>query len=874
MALFTAIASAVTAVGAWVGSLGIIGSALLKTAVGIGLNLLAQSLAGKPKDPTFSINTTIQGGGDVPRSILLGKTATAGSLVWVNTWGQDGDSKNAYLTQVIALSDLPIKALTGVWVNSEKVDLTGSNTGWGYSVAQYRKDGRDNLWIKFYDGTQTAADTFLTGTCSNHQRQWSSNRVGRGVAYVVITALVAKNMFSGIPSFKFEVDGARLYDITKDSSAGGNGSQRWSDPSTWGGDGDHLPTVQAYNILREIRYSNKWLYGLQGVTGSRLPAASWIKQINKCRQQVQGAHGFEPMYRSGGELPVDAPIATALEAILTACQGRISEVGGTYAIHIGAPDVPVIEFGDGDILSTEEQTFTPFFGLADSVNGISATHPSPINGWVTITAPPLYRTDLEARHGNRRLMSDVPLDFVPYPEQVQRLMKSALLEAQRARRHTLVLPPRFWAFCTPGEYVVWSSVRNGYQAKMFRIDGVSDKGNLDVLVDITEVDPSDYAWDSSTEFRPPVDGAVGIIRPEPMPIISFGALPAVAQDSNGNNRRCGIRLFWDGAVNGVDYVQYEVRKTETLETIYIGRTEEVPRASLIIAPGMLLLPNQSYQVRARYGTYDGNTEFIWADWIRVITDDIRLGPLDIYAINIEQLNKDVSDVLAGLGETRRYVQEELDRIGAMAAEQEAGNYFAVQQLRREASVTSQRLTASYTELVAVSVGPGSAIATRIETLEAKVDEDVAKAVSLLTAEIKEVGETVEAQAQSITQLSVNVGNFSADGLIRITSEATSGSALNRIAFSSFVEAMGETAQAAMWLEAFTGADNKLLSRIVMNADQWIVTNGVNSAVPMTFIDGRLTLQVASIGEIESGMLRSPDGKFVINLAEGYLRISR
>ncbi len=90
MALFTAIASAVTAVGAWVGSLGIIGSALLKTAVGIGINLLAQSLAGKPKDPTFSINTTIQGGGDVPRSILLGKTATAGSLVWVNTWGRMG----------------------------------------------------------------------------------------------------------------------------------------------------------------------------------------------------------------------------------------------------------------------------------------------------------------------------------------------------------------------------------------------------------------------------------------------------------------------------------------------------------------------------------------------------------------------------------------------------------------------------------------------------------------------------------------------------------------------------------------------------------------------------------------------------------------
>lgn len=871
MALFSAIGSAVAAVGAWLGTTAI-GSFLLKTAVGIGLNLLAQSLAGKPKDPTFSINTTIQGGGDVPRSILLGKTATAGSLVWVNTWGNDGDSKNAYLTQVIALSDLPVNALTGFYVNNEKVTLQGAQGSWGWAIPQYRKDGRDCLWIKFYDGTQTAADSFLTNTCSNNRRSWGSNRVGRGVAYVIITALVSKNMFSGIPSFKFEVDGAKLYDITKDSSAGGNGAQRWSNPTTWGGDGDHLPAVQAYNILRGIEYGNKWLYGLQGVTAARLPAASWVKQINKCRAQVPGAYGLEPAYRSGGEVPVDAPIATALEAVLTACQGRISEVGGTYEIHIGAPDLPVISFTDDDILSTEEQTFTPFFGLADTINGISASYPSPSAGWVTTTAPPLYRTDLEARHGNRRLMSDVPLDFVPYPEQVQRLMKSALLEAQRARRHTLVLPPRFWAYCTPGEYVVWSSERNGYVAKVFRIDGVADKANFDLVIDITEVDPTDYDWDSGSEFRPPIDGDLGPMRPEPMPIISFGASPAIAQDSNGNNRRVGIQLFWDGAVNAVDFVQYELRKTETLAIIYSGRTEEVARASVIIAPGTLM-PNQSYEVRGRYGTYDGNTEFLWSDWIRVITDDIRLGPLDIYPIDIEQLNKDVSDVLKDLNDTGRYVQEELDRIGAMAVEQEAGNYFAVQQLRREASVTALNLTASYTELVAVSLGPGSAIATRIETLEVKVDEEIAQAVDLLTTRIDEVDGVVTAQAEALTQLNAEVGNFSAGGLLRITSEATGGSALSRIAFSSYVTAMGATAQAAMWLEAFTSTNNQLLSRIIMNADQLIFTNGVNSQAPMTFINGALALQVANIGEVTAGMIRSPDGKFVINLAEGSLRIS-
>ena len=861
MAIFTGIATAVSGLMASTFLSGAVGSFLLKTAVGIGLNLLAQSIAGKPQEPVFAINGSLQAGGDLPRSFLIGQAATAGSLVWVNTWGKDGDTPNAYLTQVIALSDLPVGGLREVWVNGQKVtlDYNTPNMFWGWQVKEYRNGG-DNLWVKFYDGTQTVADDFLIRTCSNQNRQWDVNRIGRGVAYVIVTARVSKQMFSGIPNFKFVLDGVKLYDPSKDSSVGGNGAHRWSDPSTWGGDGDHLPAVQEYNLLRGLSWNNQWLYGVQNMSSARLPSDNWIKAINKCRAPIQGASGLEPTYRAGGEITIDAPLANALEALNTSCQGRIAEIGGIYQMFLGSPDTPVIHFTDDDILSTDEQTFTPFFGLADTINGVSATYPSASDGWVLKSAPSLFRADLEALHGNRRLMAKVELNFVPYAEQVQRLMKSALEEGQRARRHTFVLPPAFWVYCTPGTIVAWSSKRNGYINKLMRIDGAVDRANLDVMVDVTEVDPSDYDWESGSDYRPPVDGAVGAMRPQPMPIISFAALPAVAQDSNGNNRRVGIQLFWDGSVNAVDYVQYEVRKTETLETIYIGRTEEVPRASLIIAPGMLLLPNQSYQVRARYGTYDGNTEFIWADWIQVITADIRLGELDIYPINIEQFNKDVSDTLKQLAETDRYFQEELDRIGALAVEQEAGTVSEFRLLREEAAVTAGNITAAYTKLVAVSIGPNSAIATRIETLETKVDEDVAKAVTMLTSRIDTVDELVTAQAESITQLTADVGNFSADGLIRITSEATSGSALSRIAFRSYVEAMGRTSQAAMWLEAYTGAGGELFSRMVTIADQWIVTNGVDSAYPMTFVNGELTLGVVNVGTAYFDVLQSRNGK--------------
>lgn len=70
----------------------------------------------------------------------------------------------------------------------------------------------------------------------------------------------------------------------------------------------------------------------------------------------------------------------------------------------------------------------------------------------------------------------------------------------------------------------------------------------------------------------------------------------------------------------------------------------------------------------------------------------------------------------------------------------------------------------------------------------------------------------------------------------------------------------------MWLEAIAGNQ----SRIVMNSDQWIVTNGTNSASPMTFINGELTLMVAKINEITSGLMRSRDSKVVFDLDNKFL----
>lgn len=804
MALITAIAGLIGAVGTFIA-----GSFLLKTAVGIGLSLLAQAIAGKPKDPTFSINGTLQSGGDVPRSFIVGKTATAGSLVWVNTWGRSGDTPNAFLTQVIALSDMPLQSLDDVWVNGEKVTLGSTpHPQYGYPVNGYG----GNLWVKFHDGTQTTEDSFLRTHASNSQRQWQSTRVGHGVAYAVVTAKVTQNHFSGIPSFKFAITGMPLYDPSKDSTVpGGSGPHRLNNPATWGGDGDHNPVVQIYNLLLGITQNDQWFYGLQGVSAARLPSVNWIEQINKCRAGN--------IYRAGGEIPVEAPLATAIEALLTACQGRLSEVGGFYRIYVGEPDAPVASFDDGDIISTDEQSFTPFFGLADTINGIAATYPSPADGWSVKAAPPIYRTDLEVLAGNRRLMADVSLDFVPYPEQAQRLMKSALAEGQRARRHTLVLPPTFWPYAVPGAVLSWSSERNGYINKWFRIDGAVDRANLDVMIDITEVDPSDFDWDSDTDYNVPVDGAVGVIRPPAQPIVDWAAFPDSVQDNDGVNRRAAIRVTWDnteGRLDDVVGVEFEVRLAGSSDVVYRGRTDQPDAGSLLISQG--ILPLTRYEVRGKF-IPGGDRETLWSGWLLVLTLDIRI--------------TDITAYLRGIGEDV---------------------YAAIERIRIE-----QDDLRAYVQTLAQGTDE---VAGRVvdERFVAKRFRDAsAVALSTLTAAISDDEGNLIAVAEALTAVQAAVGNISADGLRKIEVQAGTGDVVARL-----VDMVRATVD-DVWVEAgtivevgFEDADPlKPFSNYYILASKFGIidpNDGDSKVALFATINGKTYINVALIGHLTADQI--------------------
>ncbi|MGO3934763.1 phage tail protein [Rhodopseudomonas pseudopalustris] len=883
MAIFTAFFGAVASV---IGLTGFFATAFVAVgtlAATVGISYLLKQkndAATQSAESHFSAQGQLQAAGDVPRSFIVGYSVTGGSLVYANEWGYDGETPNAYHVQVISLADLPSGPLREVWVNGEQCTLlTGEpHAEFGVPLAEYRKDGKDHLWVKYYDGRQTAADPYLVNRVGSADYPYEATRVGFGVAYVICTALVEDTLFAGFPTYKFVPGGIALYDPSRDSSAGGVGPQRWSDPSSWGGDGDDLPVVQVYNILRGIRYDCEWVYGLQQMTAARLPAVNWVTQIDKCRATVQGESGVEALYRSGGQISVDQPPLAVIEKLNASCQGRLSEIGGFYKYRAGAPDSPTFAWTDGDLLSTEEHTHRPFFTLGKTINGVQARHPDPAQNWAVATAPAYYRPDLEVSAGGRRLMATPMLDFVPYPAQVQRLQKSAIDEAQRARTHELAFPPVFW-LVEPGDVGQWTSVRNGYDAKLFRVDMMVDHANLDVTMAVTEVDPGDYQWDHNVDYQGVTTGPTVIVRPAPQAILDWHAEPYTIRDASGLERRPAIRLSWDGTLPGISGVSFRVREAETEDIVHSNQTSFYAEGVIVISQS--LLPMTDYEVEGRL-IPSAPRDVIPSDWLPVTTPDVRLT---------------AEDISAGIRYQITTLQNQL---------KQGFQEFEARSLELIAQVAARGVLDK--EIFHQETADGRAQVTELAGTVSDLDHSLASYQLTVSAAFGEVRSSVQAQADALSTLNSSFSSYkttvsAALGAVSASVETNSTAIANVTGYvASNWTVKTNAAGAVAGLQLYNSGPGT--SGFVIQADKWGWQQpGVNGGAPTPimsagfvngvaswgftgnmFIDGSinvtalntgtLTAWIANLTYINSSYQTSPSGKMVAVWSESRLEFYR
>lgn len=612
-AIGTAIGGAISAVSAFAAS-SFIGSLLVNTAISVGISLIARALTPKPTIKQSGIQTAVTTtGGTEAQGFILGRTATAGHYVCPPMSHDDGGTPNGLLTYVVELSDLPGIGLSRVILNDGYSDLgPTAHADYGFPLLKQRVGGTDHAWIKFYDGRQTLADPMLVAKYASYpDRPWSSSFVGHGTAYAILTFRYNREVFNNLPTVRFELDGIPLYDPRYDSSVGGSGAQRWSNPATWARSAN--PAVMIYNILRGIRLPTGEVWG-GDVPADDLPLDNWVTAMNACDAPI----GSRPSFVAGLEIKFEMEPAEVIDELAKTCLGQISEMGGVFRMRVGAPAAPVQFITDEDIVISAPQELEPFPGLAASANAIASEYPEPASLWTSRAAPPLFNSAWEAEDGGRRLSTSLNFPACSDVSQVAQLMSAYIKDARRFRTHRLVLPPEAFLL-EPLDTIAWTSARNGYTNKIFEVVEITDQpGTINQELVLRERDPSDYGWTSAQDL-PAVVPVTGLTPRPPQIIAGWSVAASTLKDTLGLDRRPAITLSWVGsAALDALFVRYEIRLKATTQVVATGLADRAA-GSVLVSDG--LLPEAEYEVRGRY-VLDRPTE--WSGWLDVTTPGIYL----------------------------------------------------------------------------------------------------------------------------------------------------------------------------------------------------------------------------------------------------------
>lgn len=819
-AIFGLVGAAVTAVGSFIapltgalGGLGFFG----KAALSIGLNLAASALQkafSKKSSPTApdapsGVELDLQYGEGLSRKVMCGRFAVAGHFNYANAHG----AANGTLQQVFVLSDFYTTSLDKVWIDGALSTLGSVDPTKGAVVTSGDYAGR--IWVKFYDGRQSVADPGLVSG-SNPSGRWTSAHKGVGMSYVVVTMEYDQERLTQPPTFLFECKGAPLYDPRLDTTVGGSGSHRWGDVSTWAF--SENPALMFYAYHRGFSINGDVFCGME-VSESDLPVTRIATAANICDETVDLA----PRYRCSIGFDCTAQHGDNIEAVLMSCGGILVTSVGEISMIVGTDQSTVATLTDGDLIVGQQVTFQRRRAMDELVNSVSGTFPNPANLWASTS----YATARDAGVVTiDRRTRDVSMNFntVPYPKQAGQLAAIYYSENRFEATAGITLRPR-WQVLEVGDWITWNSARYGSRVFMvtdLQIMADSGDGPRNVVLSLQERDGDIYTGVGITVPDIPLGPATPVFASELQDFAVIGAT-GIGSDSQAYPI---IRVSWsaptDPTVAGA-VLQWRVKADPT---VVFEKIVSRDRTIAILSEGVVR--NTVYEVRHILRT-DPARPVVASAWVDVTTSN---PPNSDVTVGLGQVRDDVYGLFERLRQQVDDIESKLDLSAGNASADTAERFLDRRTIRKE---------------------QGKISASVLTETQARISGD-------------------EALASDLTLVQAKAEDATASGLFKI--EASAGSGDVQTAITQFVRATTEGAylEAGEVLEIYLDGST-LKSRKVIKADQFVVTDGSNTAFPLVFESGVLKLALANIGAVTAGTLTSSNGKVLLDLNNARLLFS-
>lgn len=472
-----------------------------------------------PKGPKSrnALETELQLG-EVPRRVIFGKTATAGSLVDAFNYG--GKYGTDHEVVIFALADHECEELVEFYVNDLKITYTGDGA---YTQIDPTADS-PHLYVYFRSGTEfqtlpSVVDTYGPG--------WTSADNGAGICYVVVDYRADKPdnkklaFPGGRPSFLWVVKGKKCYDPRLDDTEGGSGSHRWDDPSTW--EWSENPIVCAYNWRRGIYACDRvdqpemLLIG-RGLTTTEAPPSFIFSDANLCDEVMDDDL---PRYTIGGIIAADEKYIDVEEKFAASCGGIIIQPEGTVQIEAAQARTPSFSFTDDDIIvgtTVEWNQGVLSQAAADWINTVVPQFVSPAQKWQDHAAPVRrVQADVLADGGSRE--ETIQLQLVTVERQASDVGEIHRKLGRLWGRANVVLGPEH-SDIEEGDWGTWTSARYGF-TKTFRVEGYGLDITRKNALALREINSAVYdgvfgqgsatgsatTWDDSNPSAPPDIGS-------------------------------------------------------------------------------------------------------------------------------------------------------------------------------------------------------------------------------------------------------------------------------------------------------------------------------------------------------------------------------
>lgn len=456
-------------------------TAAAKVALMAGVNAVIQNNS-KPEQQGGLTTLTINPA--EPRRLQIGKRLNGGVLA---DWYVRG-SKNQNLYLVIYLGEGPMGQLTRVFAGGREVYSSTIAHGVRTTIPNFRSGG-DRLWVTYYDGRpgQTADSNLVSQGLG-----WTSTCVGTGCAYAIVECQWDSDNLTSPPSLAFEIEGAKLYDRRLDTTAGGSGSHRINNPSTWAVSSNPAVALDHY-LLGRYTGSVK-TFGI-GLDAEDVPYDRFAALANLCDEDVTlKAGGTQNRYEAAGFLFADRSYSDTIKDLCRAMNARPADFGGRVGILDGQSRTPVLTLTDDDVIEDSPEQYTPKRSWNDLVSVVRGTYQDPRQNYQAIDYPRVTDAAWVTADGGSAKEATLDLEMETDPERAQRL---AWLYAMRERRQAqLTGTYKLRAIeLEQGDWFIRDSAKFGEDGKVFEvIDRVLDVATMTVTLTAFEVDAADTAW--------------------------------------------------------------------------------------------------------------------------------------------------------------------------------------------------------------------------------------------------------------------------------------------------------------------------------------------------------------------------------------------